>query len=83
MSKLYDVTIWDGSRLAATAENIVAEDSQGAARNGVRAIASRNRCCMAPAVVRLYKYLFGDADRGTLDGVRVFAAEKTRGEQVI
>lgn len=81
--KLFDITIWDGSRLAASAENIVAGDDRGAVLAGLKAIGARGR---QPGVawavlVQLSQHLEGQGPAP--DGIRVFAAEKPRGVQVV
>lgn len=81
--ELFDVTIWDGSRLVATAENIVAGDERGAVLAGLKAIGARGR---KPGVawavlVQLREYLEGHG--AAPDGIRAFAAEKPRGVRVV
>ena len=81
--KLFDVTIWDGSRLLHTAENIVAENRDQAVPAALRAIASRSRNRMKHADI--LRALDDHLTRGrpAPDGIRVFAAEKSRGVQVV
>jgi len=83
--KLYDVTIWDGSMLIATAENIVAGNEQEAVRNGLRAIDHRRRSTKNwEQLATLQKHLeYPTIFPMPPDGVRVFAAEKPRGVKVI
>ena len=81
MRKLFDVTVWDGSRLVATAENIVAGDEQEAVKNGIKAIASRRH---AKEIGPLYRHLFEPWKQPEVpDGIRVFVAGKQRGKLVI
>ena len=83
-NKLFDVTYWDGSRLIATAENIVAGDDRQAVRRGLRAIGHRSR---APhhglQLAALARHLDFPSINPAPDGLRAFAAEKPRGAKVI
>ena len=84
MSKLWNVTYWDGSRLIATAENIIARDERQAVRRGLRAIDHRSR---VPHHNRQLGALAQHLDLPNVkpapDGIRAFAAEKPRGKRVV
>lgn len=83
-NKLWDVTYWDGSRLIATAENIVAGNSRSAVRSGLRAIGHRRRTPHnGRQLVALKDHLDTPSIYPAPDGVRVFAAEQRRGVKVI
>ena len=80
---LFDVTIWDGSRLLHTAENIVAANDKQAVPAALRAIASRSRNRMQHAEILRSLNDHLTKGRPAPDGVRVFVAQKQRGKQVI
>jgi hypothetical protein len=83
-NKLWDLTYWDGSRLIATAENIVAPDGQQAVRNGLRAIGHRSRTPHnGRQLVALAQHMDYPKTYPAPDGLRAFAAEKPRGVKVI
>lgn len=82
--KLYDVTVWDGSMLIATAENIVAGNEREAVENGLRAIDHRRRSMRnLEQLAQLREHLEYPSIRPAPDGVRAFAAEKPRGALVV
>lgn len=83
MNQLYDITIWDGSRLLLTADNIVASDTRDALVRGLLAIASRSRkrYDYADTIYQLKRHLDGQGPAP--DGIRAFVAERPRGIQVV
>ena len=83
-NRLYDVTYWDGSRLIATAENIIARDERQAVRRGLRAIGHRSRVPHhGQQLAALAQHLDLPNVKPAPDGVRAFAAEKPRGVKVV
>jgi len=83
-NELWDVTIWDGSRLIGTAENIVAPDKRQAVKRGIRAISHRSRRQKhQEQFSQLLNHINMPNCCDPPDGVRVFAAEKERGNLVI
>ena len=83
-SELYDVTYWDGSRLIASAKDIIARDERQAVRRGLRAIHHRSRVPYHDQqLAALAQHMDLPSIHPVPDGIRAFAAKKQRGVKVV